>query len=169
MKITAKDLTLMALYLALFVVLDLVANQLPFFKMPYGGTVGFGVIALLLASYHLGWQKGLVVAFSSVLLQFITGQMYIVHPIQFLLDYGIAFPIYGLAVILPKYWGIVFTNTIRFLCHLVSGIVFFGEYAQNQSVFVYSLIYNAWYMLPTLLLSLVVVVLLLKKMKITAI
>ncbi len=165
MKIKIKDLTLMAIYLALFVVLDFISNSLPIFKMPQGGTLGLGVVALLLASYHLGWKEGLIVAFSSVIMQFITGQMYIVHPIQFILDYMIAFPVYALASTFPKYYGVIITNTIRYLCHVISGIVFFGSYAGNQSVVMYSLIYNAWYMIPTTIVSLIIVSVVMKRVK----
>ncbi|MFV0254608.1 MAG: energy-coupled thiamine transporter ThiT [Erysipelotrichaceae bacterium] len=159
MKIRVKDLSFMALYLALFVVLDYVAHILP--KMPQGGSLGLGVLALLLASYHLGWKKGAIVALGSVVLQFIMGQMYVVHPIQFLLDYGIAFGVYGIASLMPIWVGITLTNVVRYLCSVISGIVFFGEYADGNVV-VYSLSYNAWYMVPTLIICLVFVPILCK-------
>ena len=160
MKMTVKDVAYLAFYLALFTVLDYLSNSLPLFKMPYGGTLGLGVIALLLASYHLGYKKGLLVGMACVLLQFVTGAMYIVSFYQFVLDYLLAFTIYGIAVLSGRYGGIVVTNTLRYVFHVVSGVIFFGEYAGEQNVFVYSLIYNAWYMVPTTLLCLLVVPLL---------
>jgi len=164
MKLTSKDLSLMAIYCAIFFALDYVANLLPIFKMPYGGTLGLGVLALLLASYHLGWKKALPVMFVCILLQFMTGMMYIVHPVQFILDYGLAFMIYGLASWFPKYYGIVITNVIRYIAHVISGIIFFGEYATGP-VWQYSMIYNGWYMVPTLILGLLVVPILVKRLK----
>lgn len=154
MKMTVKDLSLMALYLAMFIILDVIANKLP--KMPQGGSIGLGIIALLLASYHLGWRKGLIVSFGSVLLQFMTGQMYIIHPIQFVLDYVVAFGIYGIASLMPMYVGIVVTNTIRYVCSVISGVVFFGVGVEG-SVLLFSLGYNAWYMVPTLIICLIAV------------
>ncbi len=168
MKITVKDLTLMAMYLALFYILDVISNSLPLFKMPQGGTLGLGVIALLLASYHLGWKKSLVVTFGCVLLQFVSGQMYIYYPIQFLLDYGVAFPIYGLASLFPRYLGVIITNIVRYFCHVISGLVFFSGGVWNYETITFSLSYNAWYMIPTTIVSYVVIVLLVKKLKIKA-
>jgi thiamine transporter len=164
MKLTSRDLSLMAIYCAMFYALDYLANLLPFFKMPYGGTLGLGVIALLLASYHLGWKKALPVMVVCIFLQFMTGTMYIVHPIQFVLDYGLAFMVYALASCLPKYYGIGVTNVVRYLAHVVSGVVFFGEYATGP-VWQYSLIYNGWYMVPTMILGLIVVPVLVSRLK----
>lgn len=155
----------MAAYLALFAILDYLSNIIPIFKMPLGGTLGMGTIVLLLASYQLGWRKALIVCCGAILLQFITGQMYIYHPLQFLLDYGWAFLIYGLALVFPGYSGIVVTNTIRLLCHFISGFVFFAEYAGEQGAVLYSLLYNSSYMLPTMLLGLLLVPLIDKKLR----
>lgn len=98
--------------------------------MPQGGTLGLGTIALLLASYHLGWQLGLITAMLSVLIQFVTGQMYILGFTQFLLDYFIAFSVYGIACLFPNwkyfYSGVLITNLIRFLSSTISGVVFYG-------------------------------------------
>ena len=76
MKWTTKDLVYMALYAALFIVLDVAVNTLGILQMPNGGSLGVSVIPLLMASYHLGWQKGTVVAVLSILLQYVTGPMY---------------------------------------------------------------------------------------------
>ena len=165
MRITVKQLAYLALYLALFTVLDYLANIIPIFKMPFGGTLGLGTVALLLAAYQLDWQLALLLSTAAVFMQFLTGQMYIYHPLQFLLDYGIAFPVYGLAACFPKYSGIVLTNAIRFLCHFVSGIVFFAAYAGEEGAVLYSLSYNLGYMLPTMLLGLVLVPLVDRRLK----
>ena len=158
-----KDLTFMAMYLALFYVLDLIANQLQLFKMPQGGTLGLGIIALLLASYHLGWKKGTVVALMSVLLQFMTGQMYIVSPMQFVLEYLLAFGIYGASSLYPNirgfYPGIVVTNLLRLGFHTIAGAVYWN------TEWIPSFTYNAWYMIPTMLVCLVMVPLLHKRIK----
>ena len=69
MKWTTKDLVYMALYAALFIVLDVAVNTLGILQMPNGGSHGVSVIPLLMASYHLGWQKGTVVAVLSILQQ----------------------------------------------------------------------------------------------------
>ena len=159
-----REMVLMAFYLALFVVLDFLANSLPFFRMPQGGTLGLGTIALLMASYQLGWKKGTVVAVLSVLMQFVTGMMYILGPVQFILDYLIAFSVYGLAVLFPNwglfYSGILVTNLVRFVSSWLSGILFYGVTWEASAV------YQAWYIVPTLILDLILIPLLVKALKI---
>ena len=103
MKWTTKDLVYMALYAALFIVLDVAVNTLGILQMPNGGSLGVSVIPLLMASYHLGWQKGTVVAVLSILLQYVTGPMYTPDLVGFLLDYFFAFSVYGLASLFPNY------------------------------------------------------------------
>ena len=61
-NLSVKDLVLMAFYVALFMVLDTFVNTLGIFQMPNGGSLGVSTLALLMASYHLGWKKGLFVS-----------------------------------------------------------------------------------------------------------
>ena len=163
MRSNTKDLTYMSMYLALFYVLDFISNHLQLFKMPQGGTLGLGVIALILSSYHLGWKKGVVVSLLSVLLQFMTGQMYIVSPMQFVLEYVLAFGIYGLCSLVPNvsivYMGIVVSNLLRLLFHTIAGVLYW------ETGLIPSFAYNAWYMIPTMLVCVVLVPLLLVRIK----
>ena len=114
---------------------------------PNGGSLGVSVIPLLMASYHLGWQKGTVVAVLSILLQYVTGPMYTPDLVGFLLDYFFAFSVYGLASLFPNYkWfysGVLVTNLVRLICSTLSGILVW-ETAPWAS-----LVYNATYMIPT--------------------
>lgn len=163
-KITIQDITYVAMYLALFFVLDWLSNTLPLFRMPQGGTLGLGTVALLMASYQLGWRLGLLTSVLSILLQFVTGQMYLIGFIQFLLDYFFAFSVYGLACLFPNfrfgskvnlfYSGVLITNVIRFFSSTASGVFFY------ETPFVASMAYQATYMVPTLILDLIMVPLL---------
>jgi thiamine transporter len=50
-------------------------------------------------------------------------------------------------------------SVLRYLCHVVSGIVFFGEYApKGQPVAIYSLLYNGTYMLPSFVISAIIII-----------
>ncbi|HEV2093551.1 MAG TPA: energy-coupled thiamine transporter ThiT, partial [Rubrobacter sp.] len=54
----------------------------------------------------------------------------------------------------------------RFVCHFISGIVFFASYApEGWNPYLYSAAYNAAYLVPSLAIALVVVVLLLKALE----
>ena len=163
MKWTTKDLVYMALYDALFIVLDVAVNTLGILQMPNGGSLGVSVIPLLMASYHLGWQKGTVVAVLSILLQYVTGPMYTPDLIGFLLDYFFAFSVYGLASLFPNYkWfysGVLITNLVRLISSTLSGILVW-ETAPWAS-----LVYNATYMIPTTILCLVLLPLVMPRIK----
>lgn len=163
MKWTTKDLVYMALYAALFIVLDVAVNTLGILQMPDGGSLGVSVIPLLMASYHLGWQKGTVVAVLSILLQYVTGPMYTPDLVGFLLDYFFAFSVYGLASLFPNYkWfysGVLVTNLVRLICSTLSGILVW-ETAPWAS-----LVYNATYMIPTAILCLVLLPLVMPRIK----
>jgi thiamine transporter len=162
-KITVKDLVLMAFYVALFMVLDTFINTLPILQMPNGGSLGLSTIALLMASYHLGWKKGLLVAVVSVFAQFVTGPMYTPNLLGFLLDYLIAFSVYGIASLFPNikcfYTGVLITNFVRFVCSTVSGCIVW------QTALWGSITYNAYYMIPTAILGLVIIPLLYKALE----
>ena len=163
MKWTTKDLVYMALYAALFIVLDVAVNTLGILQMPNGGSRGVSVIPLLMASYHLGWQKGTVVAVLSILLQYVTGPMYTPDLVGFLLDYFFAFSVYGLASLFPNYkWfysGVLVTNLVRLISSTLSGILVW-ETAPWAS-----LVYNATYMIPTAILCLVLLPLVMPRIK----
>ena len=55
----------------------------------------------------------------------------------------------------------------RFLCHFVTGIVIWGQWApEGMGKFVYSLFYNGSYMLPELILTVVITALILSSSQI---
>ena len=160
-----RSLTMMAMYIALFFVFDWMSNTVGFFKMPNGGSLGIGVIPLLLCSYHLGWKKGVMVCLICVLMMFMTGRVYVVQNsdgfapwqigLQYLMEYPLAFGVYGLASLFPNfgvfYLGVAVTNLIRLALHVIAGTIFWATPWWG------SFTYNAWYMIPTMILCLAVI------------
>lgn len=150
----------MAFYVALFMVLDTFVNTLPLLQMPNGGSLGISTIALLMASYHLGWQKGLVVAIVSVFAQFITGPMYTPDLLGFVLDYLLSFSVYGLAALFPNFGfffsGVLITNAARFAFSTISGVIVWQVDLWG------SIVYQATYMIPTAIIGLIILPLLYK-------
>lgn len=162
-KLDIKTMALMALYMALFVVLDRVSDMLNILPMPNGGKLNFGPIALLVCSYHLGYKKGLLVGFVSVFLQLVIGSVKFYGLPSFLLDYLIAYSIYGIASLFPNikyfYSGILITSIIRILSSTASGMLVWGEPLWA------SLSYNATYLVPTTICALIIVPLLCERLK----
>lgn len=155
-----RVLVRMAMYLAIFAVLDFVATTSGLFKMPQGGSLGLATIALLIASVDLKVSKALLIAMLSIFIQYVTsGPPFFVTWTQFFLDYVLAYGVYAFAVVFPIYnrksfsWvtGVLVVNLIRFVSHVISGVLYF------EAPLPASIIYNAWYMVPTAIVGFVIV------------
>lgn len=77
-----------AIMTGIAIILDLASGM--FLKMPQGGSIAVMMIPIFLISFRWGLKAGLTTGFLAGLLQFVTGGLYVVHPIQFLLDYFVA-------------------------------------------------------------------------------
>ena len=152
---------------AIAVALSFVLGLFVLFKMPFGGSVSLEMIPLILLSLRQGWKVGVVAGATYGLLD-LAIDPFVVHPLQLLLDYPLAFGVLGLAGLFqPTVRGAVLGATVavlaRFLCHLLSGVVYFASYAPDGwNVWLYSAAYNAAYLVPSLLIAIAVVVVLLK-------
>lgn len=89
-----------------------------------------------------------------------------VHPVQVLLDYPIAFGALGLAGFFQRIplLGVATAIIGRFGSHLLSGVIFFSEYAPTgQSPWLYSALYNGSYLTAELIVSLFVMYVLVRR------
>lgn len=155
-----RDLVRMAMYLAIFAVLDFIAKTTGIFDMPQGGSLGLATIALVIASFDFGVKKAFLLAMVSIVIQtFVAGAPIFIAWPQFFLDYIFAFGVYAFAVSFPLYkgdgfwWisGIIIVNLIRFVLHVISGILYF------EAPLVASVAYNGPYMLATTIVTFVIV------------
>ncbi|MCX7710954.1 MAG: energy-coupled thiamine transporter ThiT [Clostridia bacterium] len=153
---TALNTRLLA-YGALSMSAAFVLSYFKILQFPNGGTVTIAsMLPIFIFAYIAGPAAGILLGLCYGLLQFIQDPFF-VHPIQFILDYPLAFSLLGLAGFFRKnvYLGAVIGSIARLLCHFLSGAIFFGEYAPaGQSVFLYSLIYNSSYILPDMAICL---------------
>jgi thiamine transporter len=51
--------------------------------------------------------------------------------------------------------GILLSLTLRYISHVISGTLFFAEFAGDQIPIIYSLIYNITFIGPTLIITLI--------------
>ena len=146
-RLTIHTLVFAALMLAMAVVLQ----QLRLFHMPQGGSVTAGaMVPLLLVSYRFGPGVGMLTGFLYGMLNMMQDP-FILHPVQVLFDYPLPFMAMGLAGLSRNhlFLGTAAAFLTRFLCHFISGFVFFGSYAPaGTSPAIYSLIFNATYLVP---------------------
>ncbi len=138
-------------YAALSIALAFVLSYIRLWRMPQGGTVTpASMLPMMLFSYAFGVGPGLVASLAYGLLQAIQDP-YIVGFWQFLLDYPIAFGVLGLMGLFANrqnkwalYAGMAVVSLLRMICHTLSGVLFFAEYAGDANPWVYSLGYNSF-------------------------
>ena len=158
--------TRMLAEVAMSVALAYVLNLIIVYHLPQGGSITLGsMVPILILALRRGPRIGVFAGSVFGLVQLFLGGYWFTI-IQVLLDYPVAFACLGLAGFFRKspMVGVAVAVAARFVCHFVSGVVFFGEYAPPElGPVVYSAIYNGSYMLPELVISVAVVYLLIKR------
>lgn len=169
-----QEMTYIATYIAIYTVLWWVGEFIPFLKMPQGGSIQIEVIALFIASYHLGWKKGFLIAVLSWLVTFILGSgRWFLNPMQYALDYIIPLIVVCVASLYSKgkykyVVGVLIGMFLRFLSNVLSGVYYWppeGDAAGSIGAWIYSLSYNSGYSIATAIVCVIVVPLLISRLK----
>ena len=154
-----KFTTKMLINISLMLAMSTILSYLRIYHFPQGGSVTLGaMIPLLLISFRYGTGVGTLAGFVTGLINLIQDP-FILHPIQVLFDYPLPFMAMGLAGIFSEkfFLSTVLAFVGRFLCHFISGVVFFASYApEGISPVLYSITANATYLVPELLISLAI-------------
>lgn len=148
---------------SLCIALAFILSYVKLYEMPQGGSVTLAsMLPIFMFAYAYGVAPGLMIGFAYGLLQFVQGGWF-VHPVQFLLDYPLAFAMLGFTGIarkLPDSWGmipgILLGTFMRFLCAFLTGVFFWGEGAGDQNLLIYSAVYNGTYLIPETIICLVI-------------
>ncbi|HCC36102.1 MAG TPA: energy-coupled thiamine transporter ThiT [Ruminococcaceae bacterium] len=190
-----------ALMIAIAAVLELVSKALGL-ELPFGGTVTiFSMLPIVLVSYRHGVKWGLLTGAAYSFVQMLMGfkvvsalfmpggDSYMVlwkALLICLLDYVVAYTVLGFGGVfrkkIKKPWlalllGVMAALLLRYLVHIISGAIFYGEWAEwfftdgssalpaafRQWVMsgfsgaglavVYSVVYNGLYMIPEIILT----------------
>ncbi len=163
---------------ALMIALGTVLSNLKLFTMPNGGSVTvLSMLPYVLVSFRHGVKWGVFTGFANGCLQMLLGFWAPPTPTllalvgEVLLDYLLAFMALGLADLPAKLFknrmvgvavGTAVAGFLRFLCSFLSGVLIWGNLSEGWAAWSYSLIYNASYMLPETLITMVAAVLLVK-------
>jgi len=88
---------------------------------------------------------------------------YVIHPVQGLLDYPLAFASLGLAGVFKKIpiMGVAVGIAGRFLCSFAAGLIFFTSFSIDGVVA--SAVYNGIYLVPEFCITAIVIYILLKR------
>lgn len=161
--------TWMLVEAGIVIALFLVLKQIKVFEMPMGGSITAGaMVPLFLFAYRWGGKYGVLVGVVAGVLDFITGAKYSFHPVSLLFDYPVAYGMLGIAGFFGRKTSGLAAGTIsgmfgRFACHVLSGVVVFSSYApKGQHPLVYSILYNASFLLPECIISFVLVTIIIK-------
>lgn len=157
--LTTKQLV----YSAVAIALAVVCSMIKLFEMPMGGSVTLlSMLFIVLIAYWYGPYVGIMTAIAYGLVQFVTEPIFYTIP-QMLLDYPLAFGALGLAGFFHKRrWGLQIGYVVgvigRFIFSTISGVVFFAAYApENMSPLAYSAGYQASYLVPEAVVTLIII------------
>ncbi len=145
-------------YGAVAIALAYALSYVKFFRMPQGGSVTFAsMLPLLIYSCMFGTRRGTIVALIYGTLQAMQDP-WIIHPMQFMLDYTLAYGVLGVSGLLMEkgvfknkkifafLTGGIIAVVLRYVCHVCSGVFAFADLTEQGSytgALVYSLTYNS--------------------------
>ncbi|MBN4050977.1 MAG: energy-coupled thiamine transporter ThiT [Alkaliphilus sp.] len=140
-KFTTKMLVVASMCIALSFVL----SHIRLFRLPQAGSItAASMLPMFLFAVMFGPKAGIIAGVAYGFLQFIQDG-YVIHEMQFLLDYPLAFGAMGLAGLYKKNIAIasLIGGLARTFMHFLSGFIFFGMYApEGMNPVIYSFIYN---------------------------
>jgi len=160
-RFSTKQVVFCAMAIAIATVISTVL-KLP--SLPFGGSVTlFSMLVICLIGYWYGPVVGLTAATAYGVVQFITGP-YVVHPLQVLLDYPLAFGALGISGFFSSKKNGLMLGYIagvfgRFVMHQISGFIFYTEYVGNLHgnlmAILSSTLYNLSYLLPEMIVTVI--------------
>ena len=149
----------------IFVSVASILSNIKIYRLPQGGSVTLAsMVPIFWFTLRRGPKLGLIAGIIYGLVQLAFGPV-IIHPLQLLLDYPIAFGLLGIAGFFkkPPIIGVSLGILTRFLVHFISGIVYFSVYApKGMHPAIYSAIYNGSYLIIELIITIYIIYLLSK-------
>ena len=159
-KATFSD-TRSIVYGAIAIAMSFALSYARFIHLPQGGSVTFAsLLPLMIYCCMFGTRRGIVVCLIYGCLQALQ-DTYIIHPVQFLLDYPLAFGMIGVSgffcertplkknKLIAFIVGAVIAVVLRYACHICSGVFAFADYADLETydtAIAYSFAYNSFTM-----------------------
>lgn len=155
------------------------------FEMPMGGKVTpASMLPLFLVAIHLGVGSTLITTALYSLLQiwqaYLAGNVFVycqdgaTLALCVIFDYVLPFTLpFIITALFAKLWkkndregfiyvGMIVGLIIRFVSHFISGVLIWGQWAEDMSPALYSFLYNGTFMLPELIITVAVAFFLLR-------
>ncbi|TYR80562.1 energy-coupled thiamine transporter ThiT [Priestia megaterium] len=175
-----KPLPLQAkIEIAIFSALALIIDLLPSITIATAVTISFSMVPIFIICFRWGLKGGVVAGFLWGLLQMVTGNAYILTPLQAFIEYFVAFAFIGAAGLFSDsikkslaqnertkafsliIGALIVGSVARYIWHFIAGIIFWGSYApKGVSALWYSFTMNGIAMVGSLIACTVVLALL---------
>ncbi len=157
---------------ALMLALGIVLSMIKFIDLPFGGSVTVAsMLPVIIIAYRYGVRWGMLTGFVFGIFQMLLGLNNFSYVTTWqsvvavaLLDYLVAFLALGLGGLLRNgrsqsaglSAGAAVSCALRFLCHVISGAtVWAGLSIPTNAAIIYSIGYNATYMIPETLITVI--------------
>lgn len=157
---SAKAMTFAGLALSIAFVL----SMFRLFPMPMGGSVSpLSMFFVSVIGFWFGPAVGLVSGVAFGLLR-LAQRPYLIHPIQMLLDYPLAFGMLGLSGFFWKhrrglFIGFIVACTGRWVMATLSGWWFFGHFAwDGWNALPFAMAYNGLYIFAEMVITLIIII-----------
>lgn len=156
---------------AIMIALAEILSFLPLYKLPWGGSIDFAMLPILLFCARWGFGPGMLASCAHAILQTLFEGGIAIGWQSILGDFLIAYAVLGVAGLFRGKFclGATVACTARFLVHYVVGATIWAEYMPETffgmtmtTPWFYSALYNGAYMLPDLVLILALYFLLAK-------
>lgn len=140
-----------------------VLSFITLFHMPQGGSIkAASLVPLMIFAYRWGGTRGIWAGVVYGVLHFLLGFKSSIHYLSIILDYLVTYGAIGVCGyfkdnITGLVSGSIVAIALRWFASVTSGAVVFASYApQGQNPWIYSMIYNASYMIPDGILNIIV-------------
>lgn len=144
---------------------------LPLYKLPWGGSIDFAMLPIIIFCVRWGFGPGMLVSFTHGVFQMLFEGGIAIGWQSILGDFLIAYAVLGVAGLFKGRFcmATIVACVARFLVHYVVGATIWAEYMPESffgmtmtTPWLYSALYNGAYMVPDMILLLVVYFLLRK-------
>lgn len=150
---------------AIMIALGTILSVIKLVDLPYGGSITIAhMLPVILIAYRYGSRWGFCSGFVYGLLQLLLGMKNLSYATSFwaavaiiVFDYLAAYSVVGIIGVFHKKrsqpfsitFGALFIFFLRYVCHVISGCtVWAGLSIPTAEAFIYSVVYNATYMIP---------------------
>ena len=151
-----------------------ILSFLPLYKFPWGGSIDLAMLPILLFCIRWGFAPGMIAASAHAVMQTLFEGGIAIGWESIIGDFLVAYMVLGFAGLFKGKFciGTIVACSLRFLVHYVVGATIWAEYMPETffgmtmtTPWFYSLLYNAAYMLPNMLITLLAAALLYAPLK----